>query len=721
MKWWVLVCSLCVVASAEGQIVRKGVLRAADRELIAALGGSEAERFLVEARAPSGAVTRLVGRIEVSGDTLEERVDDLLTRAGPLFDVRPGLVAFGPPRVLRNHPSGEPWQVRLAQLVHGHEVVGHGLKLEFDAHGDVRLVHGIVSEAAAALAAPRLDDARVIDAAAARLVADGRAAASWRTQPSIVARLIDPLARGLRPFARVGVVSGPGYTPLAVDVDVLDGTVLASFEDRTHFGTGTFKFNGQLGPFKTGKGKGVVYGSFKHAAQGKPSLRPLKELGFETAVPVLAEDNSLFGRFSWVLDETPPDGELFTINGSAHKFLGFPSDVIAADADLFDAANCYFHITEFALAMTKLAGSTLPTDFAMPTIVNTPFEPFNAFFSPQDPGLGTGPGFMVFGDNKFHTGFLADDLARDPSVMCHEYLHAIAAFSGLGFGTPPLNVPNRAVNEAIADYFAASFFKDPRIGFPIAQIGSADLLLTMGLTATGGLRNLAAPKTMFDHLLEITVDGIPEEHAAGHLFAATLWQVRERIGQKAADTLIFDSMFNWPQSLAELGYVEFGAGNAVEAYRDYFEACLFQLTVDAFQTRGKSGGLKVLGAAMRNGCIGLVELGTGAVLDLSTGGSFTIDSSFLGTSEGHLVGLAVNSGQTLDITVVGNKKANTKVDFGFASTTGLSFPKPAIVKGNSVKLPGIQVNQGNVYLLVILNEGLGSFADAPYKLKVKAK
>jgi hypothetical protein len=305
--------------------------------------------------------------------------------------------------------------------------------------------------------------------------------------------------------------------------------------------------------------------------------------------------------------------------------------------------------------------------------------------------------------------------------MCHEYTHAISTFTGLGFGAGPSNVPNRAVNEAIADYFAASFFKDPRIGLALFELGSTEFIQTLGLTSDG-LRNIAAPKTLFDNLLDVTEGGIPEEHAAGHIFACALWNVRVAVKQKAADELIFNSLFNWPSDLTEIGYQTFGPGNAVEAYVDYFSACLGQLIEDAFASKGKALGLKVLGATLKNNCIGMPEAETLFPLDLSKPGTTTLTSGFIGGSEGHFVGIGVNSGQVVDVTITGDKKANTKVDLAFFFAQGaLAFPNQATTTDNSISVKGIQVNQGGTFGLEIINDGIKSAVLKPYKATIRVK
>lgn len=700
------------------QVFGRDTLRPADQALLEAQVGPASATWTLRARAPSGAVTALNGLVPLRGGDTEERLADLLERFGPLFDLD-DAIELGAPEIVRRHPDGRARHVRLPQLVHGLEVVGHGLRLELTPEGDARVVRGVVSHEAAALEPPRISEARALDLARQHLEDQGHDPGAARKAPHVSARLVDPQLRGMVPVIRVGVVLAD-HTPLAIDVDAHDGVVLGSRLNATHLGQGTYIDNGVALPFETGKGKGVAYRSFQHALADKAKKRPLRELGMEDVGQAL--DNSLFGRFAFVLDHTPSD-QFFLVAGVDHQFLGFPDPLDISAANLFDATNCYLHLTGFALFMTQLAGGSLPTDFAMPTLVNSPYAPFNAFYSPEDLGLGTGPGFLVFGDSFYETGFLSDDLARDPTVVAHEYLHAITDFYGLGFGAPPLHSPPRAVNEAIADYFAASYHDDPRIGLPAAQLGSPPFVQGMGLSDSDGLRNLANPLTVLDNLFDVTVDGLPEEHVAGHIFGASLWAVREAIKGKKADGLILDSLFNWPQSLAELGYLDYGPDNAEAAYRDYYAECLTQLVFDAIHVLGATKGQRVLGAVMRHGGLGLAEAGSGLIVDLGDqGGSLRIDSAFLGSSAGHLVGVVLQAGQSAKLILKGNKQAGTAVDLSIDGPEGgLTLVKPPIDKGHQIKLPRIEVNQSGLYLLSLLNDGETGDTPRPYRLRLKVQ
>ena len=711
------------VSFADAQVVRRGSLRDADRDRLAALGGEAARHWMVDAVAPSGAVTRLLGRIELPGATAEERFAAFVELYGPLFDVAPGGgVELSSPRVLTRHDDGTPRHLRAVQLVHGAAMVGHGLTIELDAKGAMVCAHGIVSRAAAELAPATLAPDAAIALAASRLAAMGYATGSFLRDPRHGSTIVDLFDGEPHLAHRVLAVVRSGLLPLAVDVDAHDGTILRVFEDRyTCFGEGSFHNGGNAIPFETKNGKGVVFKDLKSAGLDKPTSSPLPEVGFETAVTTIAEDGSLFGRFAWVLQGLDDALTQFhTTPGVNHAFLGFPSLVDANQANLFDSTNCYFHLTKYALAMTKLAGP-LPTDYAMPTVTNVP-DLLNAFFSPQDLGLDAGNGFMAFGDVSGQTGVLFDDFSVDPTVMCHEYTHAIADFSGLDFGTPPVDNPNRAVNEAIADYFAASFFKDPRIGFPLSQLASTALKNAMGF-GPDALRNLAAPKVLFDNLGDELDAGIPEEHAAGNIFGCMLWNVRTVLKQKAADDLILNSVFNWPQTLAEAGLPAITPANAGDVYAEYFADCAAQLVADAFVV-SKTVGLKIMGAVLPNGCLGSADILFASVRDATLGGSFGYSSHFLGTQQGHVVGFAMTAGQTFDFKVMGNAKDGTLPDIAFSGPmNGLDFPNPAIFSsGNhTVSIKGVQVLLDGNYFLFALNDGPKTFTPQHYKTTIAVK
>ncbi len=711
---------LSMAAPAAAQIVRKGDPRPADLARLRAEVGEAARTWTVEARAASGAVTRLRGRIALEPGAPEAKLAEFVRRFGPLFDVgAPGsaIVELEEGRVLAWHADGSPRVVVARQSVEGFRVPGHGIWLELDRDGSGLGAHGIVSDPAARTAAPRLTEEAALGVARAHLVATGRGETAWRSAPRIAGRLTLPAPVARRVYS-VGLVLHEGLTPLRIDVDATTGAIVSERIDReTFLGEGNFPLGGGSVPFETGNGKGIVYKDFKRAAANAPASQSLPEIAFESPVPGFAEDGQLLGRYAWVLQAEDDQLTFFSvILGLNHAFFGSP--FLPQFADLFDATNTYFHLTKFAQGMTKLFGGALPTDFAMPTVVNLPGL-LNAFFSTQDLGIGTGPGFMAFGDLSVVTNVLGDDFGRDPSIMYHEYTHAITGFAGIDFGGSDLNHPPRAVNEAIADYFAAAFMNDPRIGLALAQLAGPDLFAAMGLQQDG-LRNLAAPLTLLGNIDDLLVEGIPEEHVGGHIFGCALFRLRAAL-KKKADVLVLFSIFNWPQTTAEVGFPVVDANNAFDAYAAYFEACAATLVDDAEFLLGAKGAQKVLGALMVNDVIGSPFFGTGYVLDGSAKGTITIDSAFLGPETDRLFAIFLEAGRTLDVTVQGSSKDGTLVDFElFGPPGGLFLPtgKKVTGGGKKVSLAKMQVLETDVYL--VIPERLG-FAQGRYRLQIKVK
>jgi hypothetical protein len=188
--------------------------------------------------------------------------------------------------------------------------------------------------------------------------------------------------------------------------------------------------------------------------------------------------------------------------------------------------------------------------------------------------------------------------------------------------------------------------------------------------------------------------------------------------QKTADALIFDSLFNWPQGLGELGYSEYTPDNAAQAYADYYASCLAQLTVDAGVKKGLSGKMKTLGAVMQNGALGCLEAGVGFLVD---GDSATINSAFLGNSDGHFIAVQLDALQTFDLTLTGDKHDGTLVAVAFDGPAPPTVPNAPIPVANGFKLKGVQVSADGIYGIHILNAGPKTSVPQKYTLKVKIK
>ncbi|MGQ9698946.1 MAG: Ig-like domain-containing protein, partial [Armatimonadota bacterium] len=144
----------------------------------------------------------------------------------------------------------------------------------------------------------------------------------------------------------------------------------------------------------------------------------------------------------------------------------------------------------------------------------------NAYFYP------TG-NYLVFG--KMDNG---KDYAVDGDIVGHEYTHSVVE-TLCKIGNNPSWSEARAMNEALADYFACTVAGDP----------------VEGDYASGGPRDLT---NRFRYPEEVPLaipmrDGssvytFPEEHDTGRIWGGALWDLRRSLGAPTADRLIFSSL-----------------------------------------------------------------------------------------------------------------------------------------------------------------------------------
>jgi hypothetical protein len=182
-------------------------------------------------------------------------------------------------------------------------------------------------------------------------------------------------------------------------------------------------------------------------------------------------------------------------------------------------------------------------DFPLDAVVNVSFkvqgqwQSFpNAAFIPAESFGAFGLPARDFGAIMFGQGDPVD-FSYDASVILHEYSHAMVGtgrLQGAFLDGQGLNNTPGAINEAIADYFAATELDDPLIG-PYALESFA--------------RNLEVKKTCPENLTT-------EIHADGEIVGAALWSMRAAIGKTFADQAVFQAV---QASSVATGFEEFGA------------------------------------------------------------------------------------------------------------------------------------------------------------------
>lgn len=656
---------------------------------------------------------RCFHRLALAGDTCDEQAADFVQRHAAQLGISPARLRLGPVRTVTAGRGGRRRYGLQQQFVHDFAVEGHGLTYGIDKADRIRSAHGVLSDRLAELPPPVLpaDDARDL-----ALALRGLTFADFRGAPSVtgVARLVAGEPRLLHRV--VGVTRD--MVPLAIEIDAHDASLVRVFEQRYDgkVKTGTHSYDDTDTPFDLGTGRGYVYNSVKQALAGKDTFRPLTNFAVSSSTPLVGEVGLIHGRFAQVFNA---DGVIIDQPTLEYPYPDSDPTVfggLITGADLFDHTNTYVWIDRAGTWIAKALG-TNPIDRAMPVYVNE--DVANAFFSPSDPDGPTGfpGGFFLFGDFGDEPGEEMKDFSRDPSVVVHEYVHGVVDGMGATFGSGDVDWPERAVNEALADYGAASMLRDPKVGRVLAEYAALDL----GLTGDA-LRDLQEPLTLQDDLGRVLgfPSGLPQEHSAGQIFGAYLWRARTGLKKSADETFLVD-MLGWPQSSAEVGFPSVTPGNAADAYEAFYFGCVDAAIAGvldggqgALARRQRQAGV-ILGAALTHGLAGQTDDSTYA-FDGAEGLRVALRSEFLGTLDTHTIDLDLVEGQTVSIVAKGLKKTPLDATFSGDSFT-LVKDKKTNAKGTVAKYPKIEIDATGTYRLQVTTSGEGG----EYALRVRAK
>lgn len=515
-----------------------------------------------------------------------------LTQHGAVLSLDPALIPIAMPTATFND------RVAFAFQYAGRPVLGPRAFVGFDSQGAVTSAALWSAPAASVVGAHALGTTIAAERASVALASERarrgfvRDLRAPRTQEVFV-----PAAGALRAAYEVVISSREPAEVWGVLVDALTGEAL-TIEDRVCRGTKGFMpigFDGsfiQTKKFKIGSGaKGNVFKNQSAAINGTASPNTNLENFGLTGVP---EANSpkgfTFGARANVFDANT--------NDPFSAQLSFNFDPIL-DADDFDVTNTYYQLEEFYQHVRKNLGlKDLASNLSMPVLVNFKTDEVNAFFAADFYPDAVNPltfGFMVFHDLSGTTSDPYDDISRDPVVAGHEYTHAWLFYEGLAF-SDPLDFPSRALNEAVADFFGSSKEQD----FIIGRFTGLELF-----SSNEGFRNLQDndqfPQTTIDGMT-MTMSGLPEEHRNGEIFGAALIDIRDSLGVKAAEKLVFRSLPDMPRTVADSGLSNFAVTSDPLGATDIFMGdCLFGLL---FNTKTDDELATVVGAFTARGLLG---------------------------------------------------------------------------------------------------------------------
>jgi hypothetical protein len=221
--------------------------------------------------------------------------------------------------------------------------------------------------------------------------------------------------------------------------------------------------------------------------------------------------------------EPDPDGTYLSILPPAQDTDG---------ADPFAEVQMYYHVNVVHDFFAAAFGVT-HMDKPLKALVNLQlkqdgwWQPFdNAAYMPEESAsmFGLNEDAIIFGQGSFV------DFTYDASVIYHEYTHSVIGSERLLANRADvygINLEPLAMNEAHADYFAASMLDSPIIG--------AYALNFMGM-------NLTRDLTQDKHCPE---DMVGESHEDGKMWSTAMWAIRGALGQEVADALVFSALMQY--------------------------------------------------------------------------------------------------------------------------------------------------------------------------------
>ena len=245
---------------------------------------------------------------------------------------------------------------------------------------------------------------------------------------------------------------------------------------------------------------------------------------------------TLSGPYAKIVDTQEP----FTAHADPSQSLIFDRS-----QPQFEEVNSYFQIdrTQRYLQSLGYIGARRLVDYAIPIDAHAANGTDNSFYVQQSP---PGHGALFFGDG-------GTDDAEDPDIMLHEFFHAVQDWIAPGALAGPSNSEARAMSEATADYWSfssnyAGSIASGRDPFCIAEwdarCGGDDPSQQCGYSEGADcLRRVDSSRTMSDYN-NSNQPGSEYDNAA--IWSSALREIFLKIGKRATDTLVIESLFGIP-------------------------------------------------------------------------------------------------------------------------------------------------------------------------------
>jgi hypothetical protein len=227
---------------------------------------------------------------------------------------------------------------------------------------------------------------------------------------------------------------------------------------------------------------------------------------------------TLTGDYAKVLSST---GKAAQDTGSGYIFT--------RDQDQFEQTMGYYWITRAQLYIQSLGfGSTLPAVNKRQQLLRMDqFGGDNSFYR-----NGTNKLTITLGKGGVDDG-------EDAEVIVHEYGHSVQDDQVPGFGT---TLESGAIGEAFGDYLAVTV--------SAANAPTADEACVADWDSTSYTIDVPHCLRRVDTNKHYPEDLAGEVHADGEIWSRALWDIRNALGPRTADTIIIRAQFGFTPSIS---------------------------------------------------------------------------------------------------------------------------------------------------------------------------
>ncbi len=302
-------------------------------------------------------------------------------------------------------------------------------------------------------------------------------------------------------------------------INAASGEVIECFDIMFHAG-------------KKEASKPVVLGSvyMYHPMKGDVIREPLLNL--------TDTSKGLVGKWVTAVNEDGPSASL----NSDGNFI------YAADDTHFDEVNAYYHVNKVHDYFSQLGFTGLDRSFKVVVHYGNKYD--NAFFSPMQ-------GIIALGD-----GDKLNDLAKEESVIYHEYGHAVTN----AIVYMPYSGESGAINEAFSDYIASTMTEDPMVGeWAVAKIDRPFI------------RNM-------DNKAHYPEDIQNEVHHDSNIYGGALWDLRKAAGKEVTDKIYHFSR-NYLKGIKSQKFTD-GLNSLLAADKEFFAGKNNDTIKKIFEARG---------------------------------------------------------------------------------------------------------------------------------------